>query len=494
MKSSQVLSTYYKRVPTNEPLRPLSKFLLCFGVALASVGVAQAANPGTNTTTTGQALNIEIVTPTDGAQVPLSAPLAVDGLTSLGSLPTAQASIVYMVDVSGSTASPSGLDCNNDGVVDAGDDFVPGDSSVGTTLDCEVGGIIALNNSLQSNSDVNVAVVAFGTSASVIQSFVSPPDADSDNNGIPDVNDALAELDQGGSTAFPVGAGTSFDNAITATIDAFATRPDNEQKIAYLLTDGQSSTGQAEAAVANSEGIRIEGFAVGTGATNCPGSTLEAITTATGGSCTNVSDITQLSAMIGGTGQPPTGIDRVEVSLNSGPPIDVPVDLLGQYSNEFPATSILPGPNVIEATVFADDGTQATADIVVNAIISDAPTSTQLCNDRVDFQVVTDTITIDPTPSACGTFGTLSFMADLTNISGGPIEDLFFTVTELSNGNMLCNADDGPGTVGATFTVGDVATTPAVQQFQFDIGLEDRNQFTFFVDAFCDLPSPPLPQ
>jgi len=473
-------------------LHPLRKLVLGCGVALGSAGVALAANPGTATTTTGQNLNIEIIAPGDGTNVAIEAPLTVDGITALGALPTASASIVYIVDVSGSTAFEIGLDCNDDGSVDAGDDFTANDGGIGSRLDCEIGGIIALNDSLQANTDVNVAVVAFGSDAAVISPFMSPPDADSNNNGIPDVNETLATLDQGGSPSFPVGSLTSFDAAIETTIAAFAARPANEQKIAYFFTDGGDSSGQAEAVQASDAGIRIEGFAVGDGATECAGSTLETIVTTTGGSCTNVTDISQLIAeLTDGSNQPPTGIDRVEFSLNGGPAVDLPVDLLGQFTNEIPAGTLASGANTLTATVFAEDGTQATADIVVNASATSVPvTETQICNDLINMQILQNTITVDPTPTSCGAFGTMSFMADLRNISGNPIDDLFLTVTELSNGNLLCNADNGPGTVGDTYTIGDVAVNPGNVQYQFDIGLASRSQFSFFVDAFCELPAP----
>src|SRR4051812_44688667 len=101
-------------------------------LALLIPGVAQAANPGAATTKTNQQLGIKIDTPANGASVPLAA-LAVTGTVSLSPLGGggggAPPAIVYIVDTSGSTSSPT-QDCNGDGAVNATDDF-NGDSSLG---------------------------------------------------------------------------------------------------------------------------------------------------------------------------------------------------------------------------------------------------------------------------------------------------------------------------------------------------------------------------
>ena len=49
--------------------------------------------------------------------------------------------------------------------------------------------------------------------------------------------------------------------------------------------------------------------------------------------------------------------------------------------------------------------------------------------------------------------GTFSFEARLTNTSDRSLSDLVVVVTTLTNGNLLQNADGGPGGVGARLTV-----------------------------------------
>ena len=61
----------------------------------------------------------------------------------------------------------------------------------------------------------------------------------------------------------------------------------------------------------------------------------------------------------------------------------------------------------------------------------------------------------------------------------------------LTGGNLLLNADGGPGGVGSSLTIpnidlgGDEVLTPG-ENFQaiFEIGLASPNPFTFFVDVF----------
>jgi hypothetical protein len=94
--------------------------------------------------------------------------------------------------------------------------------------------------------------------------------------------------------------------------------------------------------------------------------------------------------------------------------------------------------------------------------------------------------TFDPMPVSGGPAGTFTITATFTNTSSTPIHHLLFRVAQLSGGNLLLNADGGPGGVGALLTpdVGsDVILSPN-ESFTtaFVIGLHLRRQFTFFVD------------
>ena len=111
------------------------------------------------------------------------------------------------------------------------------------------------------------------------------------------------------------------------------------------------------------------------------------------------------------------------------------------------------------------------------------------------FPVVNNFVTLDPgldtafdsTPVPGGPAGTFTIGATFTNTSSTPLRFPFFTVTELSGGNLLLNAEEGARGVGATITpnVGDQVLSPGeTVAVDFVIGLQAATPFTFFVDLF----------
>jgi hypothetical protein len=74
-----------------------------------------------------------------------------------------------------------------------------------------------------------------------------------------------------------------------------------------------------------------------------------------------------------------------------------------------------------------------------------------------------------------------------TNTSTLPIRKPFYEVVEISGGNVLINADSGPGGAGATLTLdvgSDQQLTPGESvETEFRIGLQTLNPFTFLVDV-----------
>ncbi len=120
-------------------------------------------------------------------------------------------------------------------------------------------------------------------------------------------------------------------------------------------------------------------------------------------------------------------------------------------------------------------------------------TNTNLVNDLVTLVPVLSTYrtTDDPTGCPSGFVGTFSFDAWLTNkTSSPPLSDLAVQVKTLSNGNLLQNADGGPGGVGSTVTVlkrhGYTDGTLSRSEFvdvHFSICLKERKPFSFFVDV-----------
>lgn len=86
--------------------------------------------------------------------------------------------------------------------------------------------------------------------------------------------------------------------------------------------------------------------------------------------------------------------------------------------------------------------------------------------------------------------GTFTITGTFRNTSADDLFDLVFEVQSLTGGNVLCNADGGPGGVGSTLTAplvggfidGKLAPGESVD-VAFQIGLATRNRFTFLVDA-----------
>jgi hypothetical protein len=111
------------------------------------------------------------------------------------------------------------------------------------------------------------------------------------------------------------------------------------------------------------------------------------------------------------------------------------------------------------------------------------------------FPIVNDLVALapglrtafDPRPVPGGPAGTFTITATFTNTSNTPLRFPFFGVGQLTGGNLLLNADAGPGDVGATLTpkvAGNVLAPGASVTAEFVIGLQRRERFTFLVDAF----------
>lgn len=344
------------------------------GVAAAlTFGTAFAANPGTGTTGTGQALNIQIDAPLAGASV-TRGDIAVRGRAAIGPL-AIRAAVIYTLDVSGSTDSPKGMDCNADGVSDSRDD-INGKDSVGTTLDCEVNGVLALNRTLIDSGDTVAGVVSFANDAANIDvnpsvagtQLFAAPGIDVDRNGVRDVEGAVLSLRSNGLT--------NFDAALTRANTAFATRPAGERRVNYFLSDGRPTAGQfttgagSPLSVAVAAGTRIETYSIGVDGAGCAtNSPLRIISDATGGQCTVVLDPTRLTGVLSGT--VPAGLSQVVLSVGGGATRPAVLDPLGNFVGMVPVTAL--GAQTVAAKVIATDGTPATATVTVTAVPDNSP-------------------------------------------------------------------------------------------------------------------------
>jgi hypothetical protein len=114
-------------------------------------------------------------------------------------------------------------------------------------------------------------------------------------------------------------------------------------------------------------------------------------------------------------------------------------------------------------------------------------------NDFVTFEPVDSTFHFTPDPTGCpeGFVGTFSFEASLVNISERTLSDLIVEVTALTGGNLLYNADGGPGGVGARLTVprqdgftDSLLTPDEFVDVLFIICLTAQQPFRLVVDVF----------
>ena len=119
----------------------------------------------------------------------------------------------------------------------------------------------------------------------------------------------------------------------------------------------------------------------------------------------------------------------------------------------------------------------------------DVPTNV---NDRVTFEPIESTFRFTPDTTGCpvGFVGTFSFEARLTNTSASSLSNLVVEVTEFTGGNLLQNADGGPGGVGAQLTVPQqdgltdgILSPDEFVDVSFLMCLTEREPFSFMVDV-----------
>jgi hypothetical protein len=122
-----------------------------------------------------------------------------------------------------------------------------------------------------------------------------------------------------------------------------------------------------------------------------------------------------------------------------------------------------------------------------------APSQPENINALVQSEPLPSTFTTPADPAGCpaGVAGTFRFAARLTAKASSPsLTDLRVQVQTLTNGNLLQNADGGPGGVGATLTVpqadafadGLLRPEEAVD-VPFVVCLQERSPFRFLVDV-----------
>jgi len=98
------------------------------------------------------------------------------------------------------------------------------------------------------------------------------------------------------------------------------------------------------------------------------------------------------------------------------------------------------------------------------------------------------------TPCGGAAAGTFTITATFTNTSADSLSNLVVAVNTLTGGNVLCNANGGPGGAGATLTIplqGDLADGQLSPGESFvvelPVGLQSFNPFTFLVDVLGEV-------
>ncbi len=281
--------------------------------------------------------------------------------------------IVYIVDVSGSTEE-GGADCNADGTIDTRDDF-NGDGVPGTTLDCEIAGVVALNSSLRANS-VPASLIAFGDNAALADMSPASGDqsdvdsnADNNNNRVPDVQDVAASLGTGALIQFTnrgdIGSNTSFAAPLERLKDLIvgdAQGADQVRYTVYFLSDGIADFPQSDVADLAAIGSATSGHAtvsvntvsVGAEGAGCSDtSPLQQVSAGLSGTCTAAAP-SQLQATLGESQA--LGLDHIDVSFAGGT-TRASVDAVGHWTASFAnvAASTTPYPYI--ATAVRTDGT-----------------------------------------------------------------------------------------------------------------------------------------
>jgi hypothetical protein len=177
--------------------------------------------------------------------------------------------------------------------------------------------------------------------------------------------------------------------------------------------------------------------------------------------------------------------------------------VLGKGDGTFPA--LLPvvegfGPVSITVGDFNGDGRQDLA--TGNAAGHDARSVFILINigmgvsDLVTFDPIPSTFTFTPDPTGCpeGFVGTFHFEARLTNSRARSLLTLVVQVITLTQGNLLQNADGGPGGVSTGLTVPQqdgftdgVLSPDESVDVPFIICLTQQRRFTLVVDVFGEV-------
>ncbi len=280
------------------------KKVAVFTAALAMLVGLTPALADTGSLPGGTSISVEIATPVTGAIVP-AGPVAVSGTASVGTATAVKnQTIVYVIDVSGSTTGSAGVNCN----ADPGIDII---------LVCEKEAVKAVNAAaaLTTSPVLNSGVVAFSGNLAGGAAAV-----DFDPSGVeqlltvpgPAIASAVDLLMPGGGTSF-VAAVTEATRVLTASSASV--------KTIVFLSDGDDTAGGTLPGAGTLSPSVVRTFAVGSGASCGTGALSLTAVAALGsptGTCTAVTDLSTLPTLILGQAVVST-LTSLEITVDGGP-------------------------------------------------------------------------------------------------------------------------------------------------------------------------------
>jgi trimeric autotransporter adhesin len=289
-------------------------------------------------TTTG--LTVTIDDPADGVVLP-PGPVTLTGAASIGGAEP-DLTLIYLLDVSAGTDSPTLTGCGGDR---------NGDGRSNRVLDCQLAAVAGLNEyavGLGSVADVGVVVLADSAGigdlgpAPGVQP-VTGPAADVDGTGGRDVDQVLSSAYSqfaasagriGLFTRVDVGTGADFADGVRA-IGQIAAAAGRSRTVAVFVSDGPATVGDhVDGPISQlPPGVDVFTFSIGTlvpSSCTAQGSAnrgnLLHIATSTGGTCTRVASVptlpTALLEVIGATlpaRPPPPRLTSLVLSVDGGP-------------------------------------------------------------------------------------------------------------------------------------------------------------------------------
>ena len=279
-------------------LRAAGVFAICASLLVAAPALADSGSlPG------GTSISAEITSPASGAILQAGA-TTVSGTAAVGAAPALKNNtVVYVVDVSGSTADSAGVDC--DGV--AGND---------STLTCEKAAVSSVNAQATGalSPVLNSGIVKF---SDVGRALDVDPAA-----GTPGAHRARAEHRRRGRRRWRPAAAPSYVAGVTAANTVLSDAAAASTKTLVFLSDGADTSGGTLPAVPS--GTTVRAFAIGAGSCTTGPIPMSAVAAlgGPGSSCTQVTDLSVLDDVIGQ--QVGSTLSALAVSVDGGPAVPVP--------------------------------------------------------------------------------------------------------------------------------------------------------------------------